>query len=315
MSKTLIIYNPVAGRGTAAKRWQEVEAKLHALGVEFDVAPTRQALHAVELAFEASSKGYERVIAAGGDGLVHEIVNGLMRASNGAATLPLGIIPLGSGNDFNKMTPPVCGIGETHDDWRAALARVVNGKTILYDIGRISGDNPVAGQPHPVYFHNGMDVGFGAMVAMHSQQVPGMLHGTAMYLAAVIMTLADYQVPLLKIQLEDGTKFEQTSTMTAVANGRCFGGGFWIAPEALASDGRFEVMICKGLGRAGILALVPRVMKGTHVNHPAVRMMRASRIIIDSPDPLVIETDGEIPFREAHHLEIEILPGRLCLLV
>jgi diacylglycerol kinase (ATP) len=315
MNKTLVIYNPVSGRGQAAKHWQEVEAGLRALGVEFDVAPTRASLHAVQLAVDAVSSGYARVITAGGDGLVHEVVNGLLRAGNEAETIPLGIIPLGSGNDFNKMTPPVCGIGETHDDWRAALGRIARGETASYDVGRISGDNPEPGQPHPLYFHNGMDVGFGALVSKHTRDVPRFLHGTTMYLASIIMTLADYQVPRLKIQFDDGSWIEQPSTMTAGANGRCFGGGFWIAPNASANDASFEVMVANGLGRVGILGLVPRVMKGTHINHPAVRMVQASRVVIDSPDPLVVEADGELPFLEAHHLEIEMLPGRLRVIV
>jgi diacylglycerol kinase (ATP) len=315
MGKSLVIYNPVSGHGRSAKYRQDVETGLRALDVEIDVTPTRGPLHAVQLAMEAPEQGYERVIAVGGDGLVHEVVNGLLRASNEAETLPVGIIPLGNGNDFNKMTPPVCGIGGTHDDWRAAIARIARGKTMQFDVGRIRGDVPVPGAPHPVYFHNGMDVGFGALVSKHSRDVPHFLHGSAMYLVSVIMTLVDYQVPRLKIQLDDGTTIEQRSTMTAIANGRCFGGGFWIAPDAEANDARFEVMVAKGLGRAGILSLVPRVMKGTHVNHPAVRMAQASRVVIDSPDPLAVEADGEMPFLAAHHLEIELLPGRLSVIV
>lgn len=315
MNETLVIYNPVSGRGRAARRWPEVEAGLRSLGVRFDVVPTRRSLHAVELAAEAVANGYRRLVAAGGDGLVHEVVNGLMSRSDEDATVPLGIIPLGNGNDFNKMTFPVCGIGETHDDWRASLDRIARGETYRFDVGRIRGDKAAPGQRNPVYFHNGMDVGFGALVSLHSRDVPGFLQGTAMYLAAVIMTLADYRVPRLRIQFEDGTKIEQPSTMTAVANGRCFGGGFWIAPDASASDAKFDVMIAEALGRIGILGLVPRVMKGTHITHPAVRMKQASRLVIDSPDPLVVETDGEIPFQEAHHLEIDLLPGRLCLMV
>lgn len=315
MSKSLVIYNPVAGRGRAAKHWHEVENGLRVQGIEFDVALTRNSLHAVQLASDACNRGYERLISVGGDGLLHEIVNGLMHASNEAMTLPLGIIPLGNGNDFNKMTPPVCRIGETHDDWRAAIARIGKGETMRFDVGRIRGDNPVPGQPHPHYFQNGMDVGFGALVAKHSRDVPGFLHGTLMYLASALMTLADYQVPRLKIQLDDGSTIEQPSTMTAIANGRCFGGGFWFAPDASAKDARFEVMISKGLGRLAIFDIVPRVMKGTHVTHPAVRMMQATRAVIDSPDPLVVEADGEMPFLQAHHLEIELLPGRLCVIV
>jgi diacylglycerol kinase (ATP) len=315
MTKSLVIFNPVSGRGRAAKHWPEVATGLRALGIEFDVARTHESLHAVQLAWEAPLRGYDRVIAVGGDGLLHEVVNGLLRASNEGETIPLGIIPLGNGNDFNKMTPPECRIGETHDDWRAAIPRIAAGATMRFDVGRILGDNPGPGHPHPHYFHNGMDVGFGALVAKHAREVPKFLSGFSMYLASVIKTLADYQVPRLKIQLGDGTTIEQRSTMTAIANGRCFGGGFWIAPHAKANDARFEVMIGKGLGRAGILALVPRVMQGTHMTHPAIRMAQASQVVIDSPDPLVVEADGEIPFLEAHHLEVDILPLRLSVFV
>lgn len=315
LNKTLAIYNPISGRGRAAKLWPQVDAELRSRGIEFDVAPTERPLHAVELASHARERGYDRIIAAGGDGLLHEVINGMMLVDDRTPTLPIGIIPLGSGNDFNKVTPPECAIGETRNDWRQAVARIAGGQTMSFDIGRISGDNPIRVQAHPHYFHNGMDIGFGALVAKHSRDVPGFLHGTTMYLASIIMTLADYQIPRLTIQLDDEPKIVQRSTMTAVANGRCFGGGFWIAPAAEANDARFDVMISTGLGRLGILRLVPLVMKGTHVTHPAVRMAHAAHLVIDSPDPLVIEADGEIPFLEAHHLEIDLLPGRLCLIV
>lgn len=314
-NKTLVIQNPISGRGHAAMQWRQVDAELRRYGFEFDLAQTERGLHAVELASEVREHGYDRVIAAGGDGLLHEILNGLMLAYDEAPTVPIGIIPLGSGNDFNKMLPPACAIGETRNDWRAAIARIVNGEPKSFDVGRIRGDNSAPGQPHPHYFTNGMDIGFGAFVAKHAKDVPRFLHGTTMYLASIILTLANYQVPRLKIYLDDGTKIEQRSTMTAVANGRCFGGGFWIAPAALADDARFEVMVSTGLGRLGILALVPKVMKGTHVNHPAVWMTKAARVVIESADPLVIEADGEVPFFNAHHLEIDILPGRLCVIV
>jgi len=312
MPKTLAILNPFSGRGRAAKLFPQVETELKHAGIEYELATTRNALHAIELAQDAHVVGYARILAIGGDGLVHEIINGLLRASGEGETIPLGIIPLGTGNDFNKMMPPACRVGQTHDDWHVAIQTIARGETDLFDVGRIVGDNPLPGQPHPHYFDNGMDVGFGALVAKHASSVPAFLQGTSMYLAAVFKTLANYQVPRLKITLNDGTTIEQRSTMTAIANGRCFGGGFWIAPDAEPNDGQFDVMVAQGLGRAGILALVPRVMQGTHLTHPAVRMLRAARVVIDSPDPLVVEADGELPFLEAHHLEIELLPRRVC---
>lgn len=315
MTHTLVIFNPVSGRGRAAKEWPQVQAELDARGVQFDVATTRESLHAVRLAWDAPNQGYDRIVAAGGDGLVHEIVNGLLRASDEGETIALGIIPLGNGNDFNKMMPPVCRVGQMHNDWHEAVRKIAAGETQLFDAGRIVGDKPAPGHPHPHYFQNGMDVGFGALVAKYARDVPGFLSGTSMYLASVFKTLLAYQVPRLCIHLDNGQVIDQRSTMTAVANGRCFGGGFWIAPQAQVDDGHFDLLIAEGLGRVGILGLVPRVMNGTHMTHPAVRMTQASRVVIDSPDPLVVEADGEIPFLEAQHLEVEILPRRLRVVV
>ncbi|MGE5139827.1 MAG: diacylglycerol/lipid kinase family protein, partial [Rudaea sp.] len=140
MRKTLVILNPASRRGHAAEYWPEVEAELRAAGVEFDLARTHQSLHAVQLAWEAPNEGYEQVVAMGGDGLVHEVINGLLRASGESETLPLGIIPFGNGNDFIKMIPPPCAVGENHDDWRAAIRRIAGEATTFYDVGRIAGD-------------------------------------------------------------------------------------------------------------------------------------------------------------------------------
>jgi YegS/Rv2252/BmrU family lipid kinase len=315
VGKSLVIFNPISGHGRAVRHLPEVEAELRALGIAFDVEATRESLHAVQLAWEAPARGYERVLAMGGDGLVHEIVNGLLRASGEGETLPLGIIPLGNGNDFNKMIPVPAHVGEAHNDWREAIKRICSGETRLYDAGRITGDHPRPGHPHPTYFHNAMDVGFGAQVAKDVRTVPSFLNSTAMYFAGALRTLVSFDLPRVKLQLADGATIEQAMTMLAVANGRCVGGGFWIAPNAEADDEQFDVMIGKGLGRPAILGLMPRVMRGTHLTHPAVRLEHSARVVMDSPDPLVVEADGEIPFLEAHHLEIEMVPHCLRIIV
>ncbi|MCL4395674.1 MAG: hypothetical protein M1482_12885 [Chloroflexi bacterium] len=147
---------------------------------------------------------------------------------------------------------------------------------------------------------------------MNAHRVP-LLQGTGMYLAAVLKTLVDYSVPRVSIQV-DADRLEQRSTMIAVSNGRCIGGGFWIAPSALNDDGLLDVMIARGLGRAGILSLLPKVMKGTHVGDPRVTIKQGTHIVVESPDPLVVDTDGEIPYVGAHRLEIQVLPKHLQVL-
>lgn len=313
MAKTLVVLNPMAGHGVALKMFPQVEQALRAAGMEFDVAHTRASLHAVQIAWDAPKQGYERIIAVGGDGIVHEVLNGLMRASDEGETIALGIIPLGTGNDFIKSLPPALTPGQTRDDWKMAIPRVTSPNTALVDVGKITVDTPTAGVPHPQYFTNGTDVGFGALVAKAIRGIT--LTGMAAYLLAVMQVLADYGLPRIKITLDNGEVIELNTTLTAVTNGRCFGSSFWLTPMAEITDGEFNVIIAKALGRVGILRIIPLLMKGTHLNHPAITFKKARKVIIESPNPLIMEADGEMPFHEARRMEIEILPKRLRVMV
>lgn len=311
MSSTLVIYNPIAGRGRVNAHWPEVRKALHEAGVDFDAVPTRAPFEAIRLAEKAAQK-YDVVVAVGGDGTVHEVANGLLRASGEGETIAMGVIPLGNGDDFAKMIPPEVAIGGSLFDWRAAVDKIARGQTKLFDVGRISGDGlrpELEEGPH--YFANSMDVGFGAYGARYVETIPKFLTGFAAYLATVLKTLIDYPNLYVRIQLDDQPPFEQGTTMTAVMNGRCFANGFWVCPDALADDGIFDLMVAEVVGRLTIMRLVPKIMRGTHIDDPVVSMYRACRVVIESDEPLVVEADGEIPYIEAHRLEIENLPGRL----
>ena len=313
MSKTLLVLNPMAGHGASLKMFPQVESALRNAGMEYDTVHTRASLHAVQIAWEAPAQGYERIIAIGGDGIVHEVVNGLLRASNEGETIALGIIPLGTGNDFIKSLPPALSPGQTRDDWQDAIPRIVGGKTMLVDVGKITGDLPAPGHPHPQYFTNGTDVGFGARVAKAVRGIS--LTGTAAYLMAIMQVLVDYNLPHIRLTLDSGDVIELDTTLTAVTNGRCFGSSFWLTPQADIQDGMLDVVTAKALGRVGILQIIPQLMKGTHLNHPAVTFRRARKVILEASAPMIIEADGELPFLEARRLEIEILPQRLRMIV
>ena len=311
MSKTLVILNPIAGHGNGEKAWKQIQAALYEGGLDFDLARTTAPRAAVAIAEDAKRGGYATLISVGGDGTVSEVVNGMMRASNGEATGTLGIISVGSGNDFVKSFAPQPGVVPTgkHADWRPGVARVLAGETCVVDVGRVVADHPAPHFDATHYFANSFDTGFGANAAMHAHDFR-LLQGTAMYLAAVLKTLVRYSVPRVRVDLDDA-RIEQLSTMIAVANGRCIGGGFWVAPDARNDDGLFDVMIAEGLGRIGILSLLPKVMQGTHIYDPRVKYLKSSRVVIESPDAFNIESDGEIPFIGARRAEIEILPKRL----
>lgn len=303
MAKTLVILNPISGHGNGERLGPQIQAALREGGLEFDWVQTEAPRHAIAIAEQAKRGGYETLVAIGGDGVVHEVVNGMMRAAGGNPSGTLGVIPVGSGNDFSKMIP-------LQPDWQEAIRRILAGRTRWFDVGKITADkSAVGGDSGQRYFANTFDTGFGAYVSMHAH-IP-YLTGTAMYLVAIFRTLANYSVPRLRVEFPGEQVIEQKSTMTVATIGRCFGGGFWIAPNAEVDDGLLDIMIADGLGRAGILSLLPKVMKGTHVGDPRVKFFRSPRVIIESPDPLPVECDGEVPWVDAHRLEIEVLPKRL----
>ena len=311
MNRHLVIYNPIAGRGRAIKHWPEVERALVEAGVEFDVVATSAPLEAVSLAEKAHAK-YSAVIAVGGDGTVHEVVNGLLRASNEGETLPLGVIPLGNGDDFAKVIPPETAIGSKVFDWRVAVEKITKGETKLFDVGRLT-NSP--SDKDPQYFMNGMDIGFGAQAALNFTTVPSFLTGMAAYLTAIMKTLIDYRIPKVSIQIDDQAPFEQSTTMTVVTNGRCFGSGFWVCPNAIVDDGLLNVMVADGIGRVQILNLIPKIMKGTHVNEPILKNFLAKRVVISADEEFVVEADGEVPYPQTTRLEVQVLERKLRVIV
>lgn len=287
-----LIVNPAAGKGFGRAIAEELVAYLRGLGVNVEPEFTTVPRDAVRLVAQAAATS-ERVLVAGGDGTVNEAVNGAMHAARRPA---LGIIPVGTGNDFAKM------LGLDHD-WRAAARRIASGRTRPVDVGRCNED----------YFANGIGIGFDAQVAMEANRVR-YWRGTSVYFLALLRTLAlRYATPHVKIVHDTGT-LEQTITLVAAANGGWYGGAFHIAPGADICDGYLELVIARGLGRAGILRLVPKVLRGTHVRDAAVRVYRTRRVAITSSVPLPMHADGEILSGGATRLEIEILPRALNVL-
>jgi diacylglycerol kinase (ATP) len=292
LNRFLVIVNPAAGRGRGRREWPGRAAALREAGVHFEAAETRAPGDAVALAARAASE-YDVVVAAGGDGTLHEVANGLLQSGGRAS---LGVLPLGSGDDFVKMLPP-----------RDPVERLARGTARAFDAGRI-----VAGATR--YFANGMDIGFGAHGAKNLTRVPRFLTGLGAYLGALALTMVRYPRLEVTLQLDDGSVQAQSTTLTTVMNGCCFGGSFRVCPEARADDGELDLLIARGCSRLDILALVPKIMRGAHAGDARLRMARARRVRIESFEPLLVEADGEIVFEDARRLDIEVLPGALRVL-
>ncbi|MFC1879321.1 diacylglycerol/lipid kinase family protein [Chloroflexota bacterium] len=297
--KVKLIVNPNADLGRA---WHAA-ANLRPVIEEFggaDWAGTVYPTHAVELARQAAEEGYELVIAAGGDGTVHEVANGLMAVP--AEHRPLmGVVPLGSGNDFSHATG-------MDDRPTYALRQVLEGKPRRVDVGRLM----VEGRSDE-YFVNGLGIGFDTTVTIHSRKFTW-LRGFPVYLMAVIKTiLLNHDAPLMKVET-DREMWSDETLMMVLCNGPREGGGFWVAPEAKLDDGIFHYAQIRKVSRPMMFRLLPEVMKGTHGRFKQVRMGQFTELSLQSDRPLYIHTDGEVYAGfgvDIRSIRVELLPDEL----
>jgi diacylglycerol kinase (ATP) len=299
---TKFLVNPNADMGRA---WRTV-ADLRPLMEEFggaDWAGTVYPTHATSLARQAAEAGYKLVIAAGGDGTVHEVINGLMQVPPEVRP-KLGIVPLGSGNDFAHTL----GISKYPVE---ALKRIFTGKPMRIDLGRFD-----IGRGEYEYFNNTFGVGFDATVTIRTHRIT-MLHGFMMYLVAVLQTIAlNHEAPLMHIETDSGDWSEET-IMFVVCNGPREGGGFSVVPEALVNDGVLDFAAIRHVSRLMMLRLIPEVMNGTHARFKQVRMGQLHRLNLQSEKPITIHADGEVICgfgMDVRKVSLEIVPGALDII-
>jgi YegS/Rv2252/BmrU family lipid kinase len=297
--KVKIILNPVADMGNAYKVANDLRPIIAEYG-KADWSGTVYPTHATELAEQAGEQGYDMVVAMGGDGTVHEVVNGLMKIQEEIRPI-LGVVPVGSGNDFAHA------IGVPLDSARA-LAHALNGEASAVDIGLMTDENG-----RQEYFDNTVGVGFDAVVTIRSHKLP-VVRGFLMYLTAVIQTIILNHEPA-RMQLEaDGEKWEQTNLMVAICNGPREGGGFMVAPGARNDDGILHYMMISQTSRPMMFRLIPEVMNGTHGRFDLVKMGTCCKFSLTSDRPVYIHADGEIYTSFGSNLrqvDFEILPGAL----
>jgi diacylglycerol kinase (ATP) len=290
MRKIVVIANPASARGYSAKRRAELHrsidnaiavARLQGLKVAFQIVDTTgpseiangkpdQPGSGVYLAKKAVREGADIVAAAGGDGTIREVVNGLV----GTKAI-LGVLPMGTGNDFSRTL----GIGTDLD---RAIQTLIFGSPQLIDLG----------QSLRGYFINVAGCGFDAVVAQRINHGFKYLRGTAVYVAAVGQTLISYRPKPITLEI-DGVTHKEIITLCAIANAQSYGGGMRIAPNADLTDGQFDVVLVGNVSKLEFIATFPRVFKGTHIHHPKVKILRGTEVRILSETPMPILADGE----------------------
>jgi diacylglycerol kinase (ATP) len=303
MDKTLIILNPHAGRGKAGERRQDIEAALNQAGIPFDILATHARGGATELAWQGVERGYNPIVAVGGDGTINEVMNGIKGAELTTTNTKLGIIPFGTGSDFIKIFETV-----QPNDVAGGIQRLLHRRLQTIDLGRVQ-----IGDQAPRLFINALGIGFDAHVAAESLKLKR-LRGLAVYLVAIARGLITYRAHPMMVEYA-GHKVNRRLLFTSIANGRCQAGGFWLTPEALVDDGLFDLCLVDDMSLAKIIRYIPKVMKGTHTQLKVVTMGRAATIRIVCSAPMPVATDGEVLATDAREIFAEILPKALDVLV
>jgi YegS/Rv2252/BmrU family lipid kinase len=299
--KVKLILNPMADLGRAWKTANDLRPIAQEFKGQLTWSGTVYPTHAIELAKQAAEEGCDLVIAMGGDGTVHEVVNGLMQIP--ADRRPsMGIVPIGSGNDFAYA------MGITEKPARA-LAHALKAENIQpVDIGLITDENG-----RTEFFDNTLGIGFDAVVTIRSHKLP-IVKGFLMYLTAVIQTIILNHNPA-KMQIETETeKWTEDIIMLALCNGPREGGGFILSPNSKNNDGKMEFLTVNKVSRATMFRLIPEFIKGTHMHFKQIRMGEFKTFAITSDLPLYIHVDGEIYTSfgsNLHKVNFEILPQAL----
>ena len=295
MRNPKIFVNPAAGGGKGRRVASAVVQYLGERGLKAPMVMSRGPTDMTRQVSRAAVEGVHTFIVVGGDGSVSEAVNGMLAAGCRGA---LGIVPVGTGNDFLKSL----GVAPK---WRQACdVMLANqaGRTI--DVGRVGNR----------FFVNTLGVGLDAQVTLAAEGVR-VLRGDMVYAFALLKALlAGIRTPTVRLRHDTG-EIEQPMTLIAVCNGEWEGGRFHVAPQARLDDGLLDVVFADRLDRRGVLRLVPKVMRGTHLDAPTVTHLRTRRVHIEAAEPMPVHADGEIIDRGARTLEVEVLPNALRALV
>jgi len=292
-----LFFNPAAGRGRAGRKVRLISQLLDARGIVHTLIGSESQGDLEARVLDSIEQGCRRLLVAGGDGSVHETVNGILRS---AREVEFGVLPIGTGNDFAKASNlPL----HWEDATKLLAERLSSGEP-----GR-----PIdAGRCNERYFANGVGIGFDAKVSgmAHSIDLP---IGDLVYLLAVFRGIWDgIATPDISLQWDDGN-FTGPLTLASLSNGPWVGGMFHIAPMARNDDGVLDLVYAKAVTRAGVMRLLPKILRGQHIDAAEVSWSPVRHCNITAAAPVPSHLDGEIQPLQTN-FRVEVLGGALRLL-
>jgi diacylglycerol kinase (ATP) len=290
----LIIVNPAAGSGRARRFWARCAAACAGEALDVEVFETRRRGDAAD---RAAAAGDRLVVAVGGDGTAHEVVNGLLRRPAGAPPR-FGALLAGTGADFVRSVASPRR-PEQVPAWLRSQFRPLDAGRVGTSTGRR-------------YFINAADAGIGAEVVRRAAAGPAVLGGTLNFLQAAVASLLVHQNAAVRLRLDDGPVQQLRVRTVAIANGAYLGGGMRMAPRARPDDGLFEVVTIGDVGRFEGIRSLPLLYQGRHDRLAQVRFASARRVEVDTDHPIGVEADGELVGQTP--AVFEVMPGALQVL-
>lgn len=297
--RTTVIVNPTSQGGRLGKRWSDISETI-GRAFPFDEALTQAPGDATRLTREALRAGAERIVAIGGDGTVNEVVNGFFDDA-GAPIAPdasFALLPFGTGGDFRRT------LGMPSDT--AAAARVIAAsQRRRIDVGRISYTSPAGERAHRM-FANIASFGVSGVVDRLVNE-SGKRLGRLTFLLATARATWSYKNQRVQLTFDGADRLEATINTVAIANGRFFGGGMMVAPDAELDDGQFDVVAMGDFGFGDLLRSGRRLYKGTHLSMDKVTARRAKVVEAEGVEPgavIELDVDGESPGRLPARFEL-----------
>ncbi len=293
--KALCIYNPNAGSGKALKQLPEIMRLFKKYGIHADILLTQYAHHGTKLIKDADLSSFDALIVAGGDGSFFDVLNAFMHKNQ---PLPIGLIPVGTGNSLSKD------IASSAESMEKFVKIITDGHLKAFDIGKVSGQNKT------FYFANMTGFGFTTDVTLTGIKYKFL--GDFAYTLGVILNTIKLKSFPLQMHIK-GNIYDMQNTFVAVSNSRYAGGKMLVAPKAKVDDGLLDIIVVNKVSRWQLLKTFPKIFDGSYINSPFVEYYQASEVSFTTSLQKMLSPDGEI--MEALPVKISILPRVINLFI
>ena len=276
--KILCIFNPKAGGGKANKQLDKLRSLFIKYHIDADIKISQHKHHATEIIKEIELSAYEALIAAGGDGTFYDVVNGYMFHPR-PYDLPLGIIPIGTGNSLSKD------VSSQHTDLEHFVSIIANKHSIPMDLGKaVTGEKTL-------YFANILGFGLSTDVTLTAAKYK--FFGNMAYTIGVLINTIKLKSYKLNMIL-DGKSYDLDNTFVTICNSKYAGSDYLMAPKASISDGKLDVIIVDKIGRIELLQTFSKIFDGSYIQNPHVQYIQASEMRFEAQNEKITSPDGEL---------------------